>query len=63
MPGHDSAALIVDPADLDAGDLLEVRVEVSDRRDRALPCAAAQPACSLTSDDRYQRITWTVEVR
>jgi hypothetical protein len=63
VAGLDAAELTVDPAELDAGDVLDVRVEVADRVARALPCPAAQPACSLTANDRYQRITWTVEVR
>jgi hypothetical protein len=63
VPGHDLAELTVDPAELDPGDALDVRVEVADRRARTLPCAPAQPVCSLTSDERYQRLTWSVEVR
>lgn len=64
VTGNDSPELSVEPADFDSGDLLDVRVEVSDRTgDRDLPCPIAQAACSLTGNDRYQRITWTVEVR
>lgn len=63
VPGHDLAELTIDPADLAPGDALEVRVEIADRLPRTLPCAPAQAACSLTSDDRYQRLTWSAEVR
>jgi hypothetical protein len=63
VAGLDAAALTVDPADFDPGDLLRVRVEIADREARVLPCAADQAACSIGSNACFQRLTWTAEIR
>ena len=63
VPGHDLPELVVDPTDLDPGDVVLVRVEISDREPRVLPCGSDQAACSLTSNECFQRLTWTAEVR
>jgi hypothetical protein len=63
VSGHDVSELLVDPADLDPGDVIAVRVEISDREPRVLPCSSDQAACSLTSNECFQRLTWTAEVR
>jgi hypothetical protein len=62
VAGRDLPDLVLDPADLDPGDVLAVRVEVADRVERALPCAGDQAACSIRGDSCLQRLTWTVEV-
>lgn len=53
---------VIDPALYAPGDLLELRVDVSDRVARAPTCGAAEPVCS-TSDVCFQRLTWEVEIR
>jgi hypothetical protein len=63
IAGRDLPELVLDPADLDPGDVLGVRVEIRDRNARPLPCAAEQAACSIGGDACLQRLTWTVEVR
>jgi hypothetical protein len=63
VAGLDVAALTVDPAELDPGEVLLVRVEIADRETRVLPCGVGQAACSIGSNGCFQRITWTAEVR
>jgi hypothetical protein len=63
ITGRDLNDLVLDPTDLDPGDVLGVRVEIRDRRTRSLPCSVDQAACSITGDACLQRLTWTVEVR
>jgi hypothetical protein len=53
---------VVDPASYAPGDLLTLRVDVSDRVARTPTCDAADPVCS-TSDTCFQRLTWEVEIR
>lgn len=56
--------LTVDLAAFTPGDLVDVRVEVADRVDRALPCDVSSPSCSLDGDAScLQRISWGVEIR
>lgn len=59
----DVAALELDPAHYDPGDLLEVRVEIDDRVGRTLPCAPDATSCSFAGDPCRQRQTWMLEVR
>jgi hypothetical protein len=63
ITGHDLASLAIDPAAWTPGDVLDVRVEISDRVSRTLPCAADQALCSIAGDTCYQRLTWLAEVR
>lgn len=56
--------LTVDLAAFAPGDLIDVRVEVGDRVERALPCDVSSPSCSLDGDAScLQRISWGVEIR
>ena len=55
--------LTVDPADHAPGDLLELRVEVTDRVPRTMPCAADAPSCGAAGDFCLQRVSWEVEIR
>jgi hypothetical protein len=70
--GGDLATFDLDHRLFEPGDELALRVEVDDRRERALPCPADQPTCSL-GDDRditgdfvedvcLQRQTWQLVV-
>jgi hypothetical protein len=61
LAGHDLPDLVLDPADLDPGDELAVRVEVSDRQPRVLPCDVGQAVCPTVAC--AQRLTWRAEVR
>lgn len=56
--------LTVDPAAFAPGDLVDVRVEVSDRVERVLQCDASSPSCSVDGDPScLQRTSWGVEIR
>jgi hypothetical protein len=59
--GHDLPDLVVDPSELEPGEVLEVRVEVSDRVPRVLPCDTGQAVCPQVACP--QRLTFTAEVR
>lgn len=62
--GATSNALTFDPAVYTPGDVVELRVEIFDRRRTALPCDDAAATCSITSSGScLQRQTWRVEVR
>ena len=62
IAGATGSEVVIDPAGHAPGDLLELRVDVSDRVDRPSTCGAAEPVCS-TSDECFQRLTWQVEIR
>lgn len=56
--------IAIDPAAFAPGDLIDVRVEVSDRIERVLPCDVSSPSCSLDGDPScLQRSSWGVEIR
>lgn len=62
IAGATGPDVVIDPAGRAPGDLLELRVDVSDRVARTPTCGAADPVCS-TSDSCFQRLTWLVEIR
>jgi len=54
----------LDPGSYTPGDIVELRVEIADRNDTAITCAADQDTCSVISEPScIQRLTWRVEVR
>jgi hypothetical protein len=58
------SSLAIDPLTYDAGTVLEVRVEVFDRKRTPITCADAQQTCSVISQPAcIQRQTWRVEAR
>lgn len=62
--GATGDAIVLDPAAFRPGDLVELRVEISDRQRAPLPCDDAAPTCSIPSSGScLQRQTWRVEVR
>lgn len=61
--GHDRADFVFEPGDYLPGDRLALRVEVSDRLARTLPCAAEQLRCSIGGNSCLQRVSWLVEIR
>jgi len=63
LDGHTLADYMLDPSRYAPGDQLELRVEVSDRNPRTLPCAVDAPTCSIDDDGCLQRVTWGVEIR
>lgn len=63
LGGPSDHAVELDPATFVPGELLELRVEVSDQVARTLPCADGDASCSIGSDGCDQRRTWRMEVR
>jgi len=63
VAGHDLPDFAIDPAAYLPGDVLVLRVEVSDRQQRTLPCAPDQPRCSIGGNSCLQRESWEVEIR
>jgi hypothetical protein len=53
----------IDPALYQAGDQIELRVQVSDRQVRAISCNDDADTCSATANACTQRQTWHLEVR
>ena len=65
LAGATGNSVALDPATYQPGDIVELRVEISDRK-HAPPtqqCPDASPTCSLTGDSCEQRLTWRVEIR
>jgi hypothetical protein len=70
-PGQTSFTLVdlgvggveLDPAQYNPGDHVDVRVEINDRMNRAIPCAESMATCSIPQNTCLQRQTWSVEVR
>jgi hypothetical protein len=53
-----------DPRAFTPGDLVELRVEIFDRKRIAIPCVDNAPTCSVISQPTcLQRLTWRLEVR
>ncbi len=63
IDGPSRAAIELDPALYNPGDIIELRVEISDRVARTLSCADGAPTCSINSNACVQRQTWRLEVR
>jgi hypothetical protein len=60
----DDSGVVIDPADYAPGDQLDLRVEVTDRVARTLPCDPSTPQCSIGGVTTcLQRQTWHVEIR
>lgn len=62
LAGATGSAHLIDPAAYAPGDLLTLRVEVSDRVTRAAACDPEDPVCS-SSETCFQRLSWEVEIR
>lgn len=64
VAGASGNSLGLDPSNYAPGDLVEVRVEIFDRKTTAIPCPDGEATCSTISDPTcLQRQTWRVEVR
>lgn len=63
VSGRDAPAFALDPSEHGPGDELALRVEVSDRVERDIPCGEDQLTCSIGGNDCIQRTTWEVEIR
>jgi len=59
----DGPDFVLVPSHYAPGAQVEIRVEVSDRVARTLPCDAAAPTCSIGGDGCLQRFTWRAEIR
>jgi hypothetical protein len=55
----------IDPLSYAPGDVLELRVEIFDRKATAIPCVDSEPTCAVVAQPAgcNQRQTWRVEVR
>lgn len=64
VAGASGNSLGLDPASYAPGDIVEVRVEIFDRKNTPLPCPDGDATCSTISQPTcLQRQTWRVEVR
>ncbi|GEM_PF-1451761 len=64
VAGANGNSLAVDPSNYTAGDIVEVRVEIFDRKATPIPCPDSELTCSTISQPScLQRQTWRVEVR
>jgi hypothetical protein len=61
--GRDAPDFVIDPSEHAPGDLLALRVEVSDRVERDIACGDDRLTCSIGDNDCVQRTTWEVEIR
>ncbi len=61
--GDRRSSIDIDPTQYHPGDVIELRVEISDRVTRTLACADGAATCSLNSNACIQRQTWRLEVR
>lgn len=62
LTGATGNTVELDPASFTPGDVVELRVEVFDRRNTAVTCGDSEASCSVTADTCMQRRTWLVEV-
>lgn len=64
IPGAVGNSFAIDPESYAPGDVLELRVEIFDRNNTAIPCIDSEQSCSVISEPTcIQRQTWRVEVR
>lgn len=64
VAGASGNSFALDPASYTPGDLVDVRVEIFDRKNTPIPCPDGDATCSTISEPTcLQRRTWRVEVR
>ncbi|MBA3821219.1 MAG: hypothetical protein H0X17_20210 [Deltaproteobacteria bacterium] len=63
ISGATGSTTLFDPATFTPGSLVELRVEIYDRKATPITCADADPTCSVISTPCIQRQTWRVEAR
>ena len=64
LTGVTGNSVALDPASFQLGDIVELRVEIHDRKNTPITCAESNATCSVISDNNcLQRQTWRVEVR
>jgi hypothetical protein len=64
VAGASGNSLGLDPVNYTPGDIVEVRVEIFDRKNTPIPCPESEATCSTISQPTcLQRQTWRVEVR
>jgi hypothetical protein len=61
--GFDGNGVALDPATYSPGDLVQLRVEIQDRKQTPVNCPDTQLTCSVISNACIQRLTWRLEVR
>ena len=62
LTGATGNSMAIDPSAYRPGDVVELRVEVTDRA-HTVACAADQPTCSIANNTCIQRQTWRAEAR
>ena len=64
IAGASGNSFALDPASYAPGDIVELRVQIYDRKATVIPCADGEATCSTISDAAcLQRQTWRVEIR
>ncbi|CAN5665572.1 hypothetical protein BH11MYX1_BH11MYX1_17580 [soil metagenome] len=64
LTGVTGSGVALDPDSYTPGDIVELRVEIQDRKHTAVNCPATDLTCSVISDQScLQRLSWRVEVR
>jgi hypothetical protein len=65
LSGVSGNTVALDPAAYQLGDIVELRVEIYDRKNTAITCAASSASCAVDSTNPtcIQRQTWRAEVR
>jgi hypothetical protein len=63
LVGVTGNSVSLDPATYSPGDIIELRVEINDRKDRAINCADSDPTCAINASEPscIQRLTWQIE--
>jgi hypothetical protein len=63
LTGATGNSVDFDPGAFTPGEIIELRVEIFDRNDTAIPCADGAATCAISRPTCIQRQTWRVEVR
>ena len=63
LTGATGNSVDFDPSAFTPGEIVELRVEIFDRNDTAIPCVDGVATCAISRPTCIQRQTWRVEVR
>jgi hypothetical protein len=63
ISGANGSSTLFDPSVFTPGTIVELRVEIQDRKLTPVNCADADATCSTTASSCIQRQTWRVEAR
>jgi hypothetical protein len=62
LPDVTANRMELDPAQFPPGSVVELRVEIFDRKRTSIQCADGDQTCSTISTECIQRQTWHLEV-